>query len=160
MRKLHRRIDCIKCNDAMVDVNLSNVHSLISEKDRGGLIYPSRDIIFIVSISERFFKSYVSGEHFLNPKVSWLKRLRLKITNSIILELSDKVLFKDMLEHDIESHEPFDDLHSTQIKKAVIFEFLNLRLYRYGQEYTKTVLMKGTIGKRQQLNQLLLFKGL
>ena len=65
-----------------------------------------------------------------------------------------------MLEHDIESHEPFDDLHSTQIKKAVIFEFLNLRLYRYGQEYTKTVLMKGTIGKRQQLNKLLPITGL
>ena len=76
VRKLHRRIDYIKCNDAMVDVNLSNVHSLISEKDRGELIYPSRDIIFIVSISERFFKSYVSGEHFLNPKISSLKKLR------------------------------------------------------------------------------------
>ena len=113
-----------------------------------------------MSISERFFKSYVSGEYFLNPKVSLLIILRLKITNSIILELSDKVLFKDMLEHDIEYHEPFEDLHSTQIKKAMIFDFLNLKLYRYEQEYTKTVLMKGTIGKRQQLNKLLLFKGL
>ena len=51
-------------------------------------------------------------------------------------ELPDKELFY----HDLDYHNGIsEDFHSTQIKKDIIKEFLNLRLFRYGQEYFQDV---------------------
>ena len=53
-----------------------------------------------------------------------------------------------------------EDLHSTQVMKAVVNDYLVMRLLRYGQQFTRNVVQKNNIGKRQQLNKLILFKGL
>ena len=74
-------------------------------------------------------------------------------------ELASKK-FSTLQEHNITHHSVTEDLHSTQIIKAVINEFINLRLFRYGQEYSRDVLMKENQGKRQQLTKLILFNGL
>ena len=47
-------------------------------------------------------------------------------------ELSDKDMFTELFYHDLDYHNDIsEDFHSTQIQKAVIKEFLNMRLFRY-----------------------------
>ena len=112
-------------------------------------------------LQREFFKSFVIGADNRNPGISSSKHLRLKMTNIIMSELSDKDMFTLLFYHDLDYHNDIsEDFHSTQIQKGVIKEFLNMRLFRYGQEYSKCVLMKNCIGKRQQLNKFVLFKGL
>ena len=161
VKKLQKIIDCNVCNNAMM-LSRNKYYfnlSLVTQKDRGGLVYPSTDIVKILSIAERVFKSFVIGADNRNPGISSSKHLRLKMT--ILSELSDKDMFTELFYHDLGYHNDIsEDFHSTQIQKAVIEEFLNTRLFRYGQEYSKYVLMKNCIGKRQQLNKFVLFKGL
>ena len=128
-------------------------------------MYPAEDIVKIVMVCERYFNSAVSGVS--GSSINASKKLRSKLSVAIITELSttrpDQILFKSLLHHDIENHIIGEDLHSTQIMKAVVSAYMNIRLLRYGEEYTKytkTVIQRAKIGKRQQLNKLLMFEGL
>ena len=51
-----------------------NLISLVTPKDRGGLVYPSTDIVKILSIAERIFKSFVVGAviRVFHPASSYL----------------------------------------------------------------------------------------
>ena len=162
IRKLMKSLDCAVCCEAMIASDTTKKHlSLIAIKDNGGLIYPSEDIVKILCVSEKYFKEYVSGDNFT---INASKKLHGKLSNAIITELSTtrpgQVLFSTLLHHDIDTHNPSEDLHSTQIMKAVISLYLHTRLFRYGQEYTQVVLRANSLGKRQQMNKLKLFAGL
>ena len=64
-------------------------------------------------------------------------------------------------EHDFFHDHGSEDLHSTQITKAIVDNYyLDMRLYRYDQHYTESVLKSNTLGVRQQPNKLVLFQGL
>ena len=57
VKKLQKIIDCNVCNNAMLSSNKYYFNlSLVTQKDRGGLVYPSTDIVKILSIAERVFK--------------------------------------------------------------------------------------------------------
>ena len=90
--------------------------------------------------------------------------MRISLTNVIIADLSltrpCHVLFSSLLQHDIDTHFINEDFHSTQLMKAIGSGFINMRLQRYAQEYTEDVVKRGVLGKRQQMNKLLLFSGL
>ena len=121
VRKLQKTIGCNVCNNAMLPTNKSYFKlSLVTQKDRGGLVNPSTDIVKILSITERIFKSFVVGADNLNTGISSSKYLRLKVTHFIMSELSDKELFY----HDLDYHNDIsEDFHSTEIRKAVNKEF-------------------------------------
>ena len=83
----------------------------------------------------------------------------------VVRELSitrpGKILFPSLLQHDIDTHSVSEDYHSTQIMKAVIKFYLDMRLHRYAQQYTQKLRCASKkLGKRQQLNKLVLFEGL
>ena len=96
--------------------------------------------------------------------ISASKNLRAKLQHSIVSELSitrpGNVLFSSLLEHDIETHTITEDFHSTQIMKGVVASYLKIMLLRHAQEYTKSVVKKGLLGKRQEMTKLMLFIGL
>ena len=71
VKKLQKIIDCNVCNNAMLSSNKYYFNlSLVTQKDRGGLVYPSTDIVQILSIAERVFKSFVIGADNRNPGIS------------------------------------------------------------------------------------------
>ena len=51
------------------------------------------------------------------------------------------------------------ELHSTQLTKAIIDKYLDVRLLRYGQQYSELVINNNKNGLRQQYNKLILFNG-
>ena len=63
-------------------------------------------------------------------------------------------------QHDFFHGHGSEDLHSAQITKAIVDNYLDMWLYRYGQHYTESVLKRNTLGVRQQSNKLVLFQGL
>ena len=52
-----------------------------------------------------------------------------------------------------------EDFHSAQVTKAIVEEYLNLQLFRYGQDLRANIKMID-LGVRQKLTELILFKGL
>ena len=52
--------------------------------------------------------------------------------------------------HDLEMHHPVEDLHSSQVSKAIVEEYLNLRLFRYGKNVTANTKMSD-FGVRKKL---------
>ncbi len=141
----------------MIESDRKKKHlSLIAMQDNGGLIYPSEDVVKILAVCGKYFKAYVRGDGTgINPS----KNLHAKLSNTILSELSitrpGQVLFSSLLQHDINTHNPGEDFHSTQIMKAVISMYLHTKLFRYGQEYTRNVLRAGSLRKRQLMNKQL-----
>ena len=70
------------------------------------------------------------------------------------------IFFPSLRCHDVQNHDPFQDLHSTQISKAIVNERLYIRLLRYGQTFTEDIILNSNNGKRQVHRELILFKGL
>ena len=162
IRILSKKIDCATCFEDMLAVDRKKRHlSFIAFKDKGGLIYPSDDVVKIVRVSEKYCK-FLSCDADSNIKPS--KNLRQKMSYSVLRELSTtrpgNVLFPNLLQHDIDTHVVGEDFHSTQIMKAVVNAYLDMRLLRFGQEYTRTVIRGKNEGKRQQLTKLIQFEGL
>ena len=163
VRRLSKSIDCISCCGAMLadDITKRNL-SLISLKDNGGLIYPSEDVVAILIVCEKYFHCYVRGVE--GNGINSSKKLHATLFRDIVRDLSttrpDKILFSSLLQHDLDTHCISEDFHSTQIMKAIIKLYLKMRLLRYAQKYSQDVVSAGKLGKRQQLNKLVLFNGL
>ena len=66
--------------------------------------------------------------------------------------ISRQLETSSLLQHDINTHNPGEDFHSTQIMKVVISMYLHTKLFRYGQEYTRNVLRAGTLSDVNFLN--------
>ena len=133
--------------------------SLIALKDKGGLVYPSDSVMKVLNMSERVFKQFVSGLTPGNFQIIKTRNLHQKLVGKVVSELSPSV-FANLWRHDMENSNINEDFHSTQIIKSIALKFFMLRLMRYGQEYTQSVLKLKLIGKRKQLNKLILFQGL
>ena len=153
-RKLSKKLTCEICVIALFcDENRSNSFNMLTDKkDNGGLVYPSSDVVKVISVTESICKERLDSGISSKLRKSGIK-------NNVIQHLRNIPPFTSLLLHDIEIYEPFEDLHSTQISKAIVEEFLNLRLLRYGQEYATKMNTK-TIGMRQKLTKLIIFKGL
>ena len=161
VRSLSKVIDCQTCCNALLTKDIRKHHlSLIALKDNGGLVYPSDDIISIVKVCETYFKTYVRGYgKGINVSRNLMAKLQLAIVSELSQTRPENILFVEHLQIDIDTHALTEDLHSTQVMKAVIDRFLTMRLLRYGQEYTQSM-KKSAFGKRQRLKKLTLFNGL
>ena len=72
------------------------------------------------------------------------KALYNKLRNMILNELIHKVgnLFPTLDEHDMDHEVVNEDLHPFQLVKEIIKRFLTMRLLRYGQNYTESIIQK------------------
>ena len=74
-------------------------------------------------------------------------------------EVATKDIFKSLAQHDLDTHDPSQDFHSTQLCKEIAHKYLDTRLSRYQQIYSDDVIHKGNLGKRQQLTKAIMFSG-
>ena len=174
VRKLLTKIDCETCAHALTDNksrNIENDHyygvnvipshcALVSFKDRGGLVTPSKSVFDILNVCEKVFKLHVCGLDSKSLQISSNKNIKRIMMYVAIKNLISTNIFTNLIEHDINNHEALsEDLHSSQLKKMVCEKYFTLRLLRYGQHYTENVIQLNNIGLRQQSNKLVLFKG-
>ena len=80
-------------------------------------------------------------------------KLYLKLYN-VIAKYQDKIQFSALAQHDMESASDEEELHSSQLKKKIIKEFLRVRLLSHGKKFYQEKILAGKQGKRQQLQKL------
>ena len=149
---------CQTCCDALITKSEKHLYlSLIALKDNGGLVYPSIDVVKIISLAERVFRQFVSGTDAENLNISSDKKLYLKLLTKTVYEATISGIFSELFPHDLQYACNLDeDLHSTQLCKTIAGNYLSLRLARYGQEF---MIEKKEVGKRQHSNKMLQFSG-
>ena len=147
--KLLKSLSCEECSGALVKF-----------KDRGGLIYPSADVLKILKVCEIVFRTNISGDNFKEPQIKYHINLKFHLRNKVLGDMQLNKLFTSLENHHLQNGNGSEDLHSFQITKAVIDKFLEIRLLRHGQHYTQLKLVKTKVGLRQQYNKLVLFQGL
>ena len=156
-RTLVKIITCETCRCSLFTKECTEMYEFIKEKDNGGLLYPSADVVTVLSVSENVFKQYCVGK----SKMSSGKFLRSRMRVRVLQELYDRDLFKSLRRHDIDHLDPIaEDLHSTQLCKLIAEKYLNVRLFRYQQTLNEEVVHKGKLGMRQQLTKTLIFNGI
>ena len=83
----------------------------------------------------------------------------MKLLTKTVYEATIADIFSNLFAHDMNYASNLDeDLHSTQLIKAIASQYLKIRfgLLRYGETY---MIEKKEVGKRHETNKLLLFSG-
>ena len=158
VRQMTNSLVCESCASALITESTKQQYlSLVAMKDRGGLIYASKEVFKILCFAERIFRQFVSGTSANDAKITGMKNLHLKLLTKTVYEATIADVFNKLFHHDIQYATNLDeDLHSTQLVKEIASRYLHIRLARYGQHYR---MQKKEMGKRNHTNKMLIFNG-
>lgn len=147
--KLTNVLNCDTCKDALCATDRECfLNSLITFKnkggDKGGLIYPSEDVLNICFLTEKTLKHY----NYSNKAVNKLQIQSEELTHF----LYNSKTFKSLKTHSSETRSPLTD-HVTLLIKSIASTYINLKI-----NYSlKTLSDKPSI--RMWYNKLTIFKG-
>lgn len=149
VRHLRKKILCEDCLNALISDNMILYSSMISIKNRGSLIYPSKDVIIICRKSEVVIRCALreSGGKKLLKKFSPTYLLNMVINNL----LHNTSLFQELDDH-CNNQTDFSN-HSAHLIRATANKYITIRLYYIGSTVNENN------SERQKFNKLILFKG-
>lgn len=141
--KLSSQIKCDVCNQALFGIKENFLLSLIFLKDKGGLTYPSNDVIEICLVVGKFIKLHHQENKPMNS---------LLIKNKILASfINNKYIFSSLNDHNLE-YSPLTN-HVILLIKAVISTFYDIKIkYLCKQQ-------NNIISFRTFYNKLTLFRG-
>lgn len=143
----------VKCNECISALNINKNHTsdifdFISFKDKGGLVYPSNDVIQICKVAEIEIREIINKSQNFNIRPSVTKP---HIINNILRRFVNSNIFSTIAIHQ------FDQLptenHLVNLMKAVASTYIDVRLHYL------TTHLKTTTTKRQIYIKLILFQG-
>ena len=162
-RNIIQKVDCVFCCEALLQNPSENPSSysffqLLVNKQRGGLLVPSHTVLNIMRSAEKAFRVAISET---KSKITSDSHLALKL-HRLILEYqgSSRIQFPNFGDHDLDMASSDKDLHSTQLTKLVIKEYVRIRLKTYGKRFHESVIKSNVLGKRQKLNKSIIFQNL
>lgn len=138
----------IKCEDCLKAVSSKEKpYGLIQIKNRGGLIYPSEDVINICMLCEKYIKIILNGSNkrYL-PKYS-----KIQITNNILEQYINKSIFTSLENHMYDTFAT--ENHLVELIKAVSHKYIDIRIHFITNN------IDNSNSKRHVYNKLVLFKG-
>lgn len=143
-RYLLCKIECVDCLSALIATTPSHYNSFILFKDRGGLMYPSEDVIHLCNAAEKIVKSNIESKNEADRDARSMvnKTLKLFIGTDIF-----HVLHAHLFEQ-----EPCSN-HLLHLLRAVIQKYIDIRV----KYLVRKLNIKKT--KRQLYNKLTLFSG-
>lgn len=141
--KLASQIKCDVCTQALFGTKENFLLSLISLKDKGGLTYPSNDVIEICLVVEKFIKL-----HYQENKPNNSLFIKNKILATFI---NNKNIFSSINYHNIENG-PFSN-HVVLLIKSVISSYYDIKIKYLCRKQNEVVSL------RTFYNKLTLFKG-
>jgi hypothetical protein len=152
--KLKHSLKCEQCVSALSDSIGNQYCSLIELKTRGGLVYPSNDVIDLCLTCEKFFRKcvYTSG----NSAISSVKCYEM--VQSVLKSYINKDVFVSLAEHMLEC-EPLSN-HVILLIKAVAEKYLQVRYFYAGRQFSAVQIANKQHISRQVSNKLILFHGL
>lgn len=147
-RSIQEKIVCEECCAALTDINTSA--SLIAAKNRGGLVYPSNDVVTICIQVERYIRRFLNtcGVSKINKSVI------LGIKSHVLKYCLDKSIFSQLFKHSLNFD--FNDNHLYHLINLVVETYFKVRIHH-------TCKLKASkevgISTRHKNNKLTLFKG-
>jgi len=152
--KLKTTLHCESCIDALTDATESEVCSLIKIKTKGGLIFPSKDVIDICLYCEKCFRRNVLMRSSSLSSVSVNEIMHLVLHSYL-----NKDWFKSLDGHMLECDPTAN--HVILLIKAIVEKYLQVRYFYAGKDYTSKVREKQQQKlSRQTSNKLVLFSGM
>ncbi|XP_037295086.1 uncharacterized protein LOC115456290 isoform X1 [Manduca sexta] len=140
IKSLENQIKCEQCLESLYNTE-KIVNSLQFKKDKGGLRYPSRDLIYLCTVAE---------EVYIKNKNIYMKDVMHNLLQECIKKCYGKRLFAEV-PHDFPSS--FIN-HYPMLIKSVCKKYLNVRLHYSTKSYVDK---KDSI--RNLYTKLILFKG-
>lgn len=145
VKSLKLKLSCSSCLAALVGDKLNYFPSLISQKDRGGLTYPSQDVIQICRTSENILRSIDLDKLLIK------NNLKLLLTTKVLSLFVDKRCFTLLDRHNLE-YSPLEN-HTTHLIKLVAAKYIDIRLHYHSKYFYSP-----HIRIRNFYNRLVIFK--
>lgn len=131
------------CSNNKEDLFNSLIHLKNRGGDRGGLIYPSDDVIIICLQTEKILKSY----NFENQKINLLF-----LKSKVLYHFYNSKIFYSLKSHSLESNSPLSD-HVTLLIKSISSTYIKLKINYNLKARNETPSL------RMWYNKLTLFRG-
>lgn len=141
--KLSTKIKCDICNGALFGNKDNFFYSIINMKDKGGLHYPSNDVIQICVATEKYFKTYYYDKKQFNKM--------LIITNVLKSFINNDSIFYSIKHHN-DQNGPLDN-HVVLLIKAIISVYSDIKINYLSRTQNETLSL------RTWYNKLTLFRG-
>ena len=113
----------------LTDVEMKPMHAFISQKSKGFLTVPSDDDIFLCTITEKYFRRYVSESSDHDDTVQCSMSQTYK---TVLKSLVGKNYFSNiemhMFDHEVSSN------HIVLLMKAVMEKYLQVRYFHAGKK--------------------------
>jgi hypothetical protein len=141
---LQKTLKCETCIAALLGDKNDFLHSLIMQKSRGGLCYPSEDVRKICQKAELCIRI---AEH---EEKLHMQRYVLHVSNNIVVSFLGTDLFSSLNEHSLDNNVN----HTYFLIKAICFKYVNVRLHYMAKKKSEQI-----NPVRHHLKKLFLFKG-
>lgn len=149
VHRLLKLLKCDTCCSGLIADTINDKHlKLIKLKDKGGLIFPSSDVITICKRMEVIIKTYILSS---NTTKILSKNIRQELMSKSLSHFLGMNLFEKINFHQF-NQSPMNN-HLIILIKAVMEKYVNIRLHYL----TKNAIPK--LSKRQVLNKYLHFTG-
>lgn len=137
------RVKCEFCVDNMLSKEKLWFHKLVHYRDKGGLIYASKEVYFICSVAETCLRNHITE----NPgQFNSDKQLILQILRKLI----GSPLFPTVEEHINSQH------HDTNLARLIVERYIRIRFF---YELKKDNISQIVSSKRQLFRKQLQFQG-
>lgn len=146
VRQIIDKLTCTECRAAIVAKTSFDHSILLNLKNKGGLVYPSRDFVSVIRSVEKAIRY-----HIPNLKAKTSNTYRLQIETTVLQELPCD-LFADFHDHFIHTYHDGNS-HYTSLIRAICRTFLTLRLHHIA----KTTNISDIMPIRQKLTKTVLF---
>lgn len=114
VRCLRKKIKCTLCIESLLAKEKNNdCHRLVSARDKGGLIYCSKDVYSVCMISEKTIRK------FIKQKLALTTKIHSKMVSSILKQFVGTSHFA------AEDHQ----LHQVHLTKLVVEKYLAIRCH-------------------------------
>lgn len=133
----------------------SKKYELITFKTRGGLKYPSKEIILICELTEKFIQAANLKSFAYLGETATKKRLKLKVINEINENggiFNNNKEFNHHLMHSFDDSDPLNN-HYINLINAAIDMYFKVRYCHFIKQ------QNNTDSNRTVFNKLILFKG-
>lgn len=134
--RLKKSIKCEECVGSLTGSKENLMGSFLDFKNKGGLTYPSTDLVSICTLSEKILRQHQQGTNF--------KLNKLRMISEVVNEFCNKYINKNFI------HTP----HLHPFIKSVADAFLTLRI-----QYTCKSQTEQKLSLRPSYTKLIHFKG-
>jgi hypothetical protein len=136
-KKLLETIACKACANALYTTTPPDFDKrfiLLKLKDKGGLTYPSKDVLKVAEISERVFRRYMSTT---SGKPTNRHNAKQLVLTGVLSHISNLALFQNMKDHMFDTE--ITDNHIYTLCKSIVNTYIQIRFHHEAKTFTSSI---------------------